>query len=254
MKLGFIGVGKIVSAIVEGLCTADAAGIELFLSPRNEKMSASLAGKYSTVRRCGNNQDVLDSSDIIVIALRPAAAEEVLKTLSFHPRHTVVSLVPLLKYADLSTVVQPAGWVCRAIPLPTVVQHNCPIPVFRAPGSVVQMFRLLGQPLEVVDEEQLHAIWTLTGLITPFYELLGELSSWTVGRGVEEGMARAYIADLFQSLAYMAQRAGGVDFAGLASHAATPNGMNEQAGKEIREKGAHESWKEAADRLLKRFI
>ena len=257
MKIGFIGIGKIASAVVEGLCTADATGMELFLSPRNEKMSIGLAEKFSHVRRLGSNQEVLDSSDILVIALRPAVAVEVLKTLSFQARHTVVSLIPLLKYADLSAVVQPAGSVCRAIPLPTVLQHNCPVPVFRAPESVVRLFRLLGQPLPIAEEAQLHAIWTLTGLITPFYELLGELSSWTVGHGVEEGVANTYVADLFQSLAYMAQRAGAggapIDFAGLASHAATPNGMNEQAGKEISEKGAHTVWKEASDRLLERF-
>jgi len=253
MKLGFIGIGKIASAIVEGLSTSEAKGIEIFLSPRNEETSVYLAGKYSLVRRLASNQEVLDSSDIVVIALRPAVVVDELKTLAFQPRHTVVSLVPQLKYADLSAVVQPAGAICRAIPLPTVMEHNCPIPLFRAPESVVSLFGFIGQPLRVAGEGQLHAIWTLTGLITPFYELLGELSSWTAGHGVEEGVANTYIADLFQSLSYMAQRAEQINFDELASHAATPNGMNEQAGKEIREKGAHAVWKEAAERLLERF-
>ncbi len=252
-KLGFIGIGKIASAVVEGLCTSDSKEIDIFLSPRNEKTSAYLAGKYTSVQRLASNQEVMDSSDIVVIALRPAAAVEVLKTLHFQPHHTVVSLIPLLKYEALSQAVQPAGSICRAIPLPTVMQHNCPIPVFRAPEAVVQLFRALGQPLVVSDEEQLHAIWTLTGLITPFYELLGELSGWTVAKGVDATVANTYIADLFQSLAYMAQRSTPIDFGELAQHAATPNGMNEQAGKEIRTSASHEVWKAAADRLLERF-
>jgi len=253
MKLGFIGIGKIASAVVEGLCTSEANGLDIFLSPRNEKTSAYLAGKYSNVRRLPSNQEVLDSSDVVIIALRPAAAAEILRTLSFQPRHTVVSLIPLLKYADLSAVVQPAGIVCRAIPLPTVMEHNCPMPVFRAPESVISLFDFIGQPLPVADEEQLHALWTLTGLISPFYELLGELSDWTAGHGVEERVANTYIADLFQSLSLLAQRAKHIDFDELATHAATPNGMNEQAGQEIREKGAHAVWTVSADRLLERF-
>lgn len=253
MKLGFIGIGKIASAVVEGLCTSKANGLEIFLSPRNKKTSAYLAGKYPVVRRMENNQDVLDKSDIVIIALRPAVAVEVLKTLSFQTRHTVVSLIPLLKYAGLSAAVQPAGIICRAIPLPAVMEHNCPIPLFRAPEVVVDLFGLIGQPLPVADEEQLHAIWTLTGLITPFYDLLRELSAWTTSHGVDEGVANTYIADLFQSLSYLAQRAKHIDFAELAQHAATPNGMNEQAGKEIAEKGAHVAWREASDRLLERF-
>jgi len=256
MKIGFIGIGKIASAVIEGLNTSEAAsvGLEIFVSPRNEGLSTSLAAKYSgTVRRMSTNQEVLDRSNVVVIALRPAMAVDVLKTLSFQPRHTVVSLIPLLRYAGLSAVVQPAGTVCRAIPLPTVMEHNCPIPLFRAPDAVTKLFGYIGQPLPVASEDQLHAIWTLTGLITPFYELLGGLSAWTVSQGVDGKVANTYIADLFQSLSYMAQRSSPIDFAELAQHAATPNGMNEQAGKEIREKGAHEAWEEAAQRLLERF-
>jgi pyrroline-5-carboxylate reductase len=277
MKLGFIGIGKIASAVIEGLCTSKARDLEIFLSPRNEKASvylagkyppaqsgkypgaqtgkypAAQAGKYPVVRRMESNQEVLDNSDVVIIALRPAVAVDILKTLSFQTRHTVISLIPLLKYAGLSAAVQPAGIICRAIPLPGVMEHNCPIPLFRAPEAVVDLFGLIGQPLPVADEEQLHAIWTLTGLITPFYDLLGELSAWTISHGVEEKVANTYIADLFQSLSYLAQRAKHIDFAELAQHAATPNGMNEQAGKEIREKGAHAAWREASDRLLERF-
>lgn len=253
MKIGFIGIGKIASAVIEGLNTSKAAGLEIVLSPRNETLSTHLTGKYPNVRRLSSNQDVLDHSDIVVIALRPAVAVEVLQTLSFQPGHTVVSLIPLLKYAGLSAVVQPAGFVCRAIPLPTVMEHNCPIPLFRAPAAVTELFGYIGQPLPVTDEEQLHAIWTLTGLITPFYDLLGSLSAWTVSHGVDETIANTYIADMFQSLSYMAQRSSPIDFSALARHAATPNGMNEQAGKEIKDKGAHAAWEMAAERLLARF-
>ena len=253
MKIGFIGIGKIASAVVEGLQTSAATGIEIFLSPRNEKIAKYLAGKCAAVRRLESNQEVLDNSDIVVIALRPATAPEILPTLRFQPHHTVVSLIPLLKFDDLAKLVQPAGTFCRAIPLPTVMQHNCPIPVFRAPDAIIKLFAFIGQPLPVADEAQLHAIWTLTGLITPFYDLLGELSAWTVGKGVDATVANTYLADLFQSLAYMAQKTSPIDFGELAQHAATPNGMNEQAGREIRESGAHEVWKAASERLLERF-
>jgi hypothetical protein len=37
------------------------------------------------------------------------------------------------------------------------------------------------------------------------------------------------------SMAIMAAQSGPIDFDELASHAATPDGMNEQAGRQIRE-------------------
>jgi pyrroline-5-carboxylate reductase len=253
MQIGIIGVGKIASAVVEGLCTAGRKEIEIFLSPRNEENSRQLADKYNSVQRMKSNQEVLDAAAIIFIALRPAAAREILTTLQFDRRHTVVSFIPLIPYATLSELVGPVKELCRAIPLPGVMNHNCPLPLYRASEAVTSLFSLIGQPLPVENEQQLHALWTLTGLITPFYDLLQQLSEWTIAHGVVPETANTYIADLFQSLAYMAQQSRPPDFKELASHAATPNGMNEQAGREIREGGGHGLYASAASRLLERF-
>lgn len=253
MKLGFIGVGKITTAIVDGLCTSAMKNVFVYLSPRNEENATNLEMKYPVVKRMADNQEVLDQADIIFIAVTPAMAGKVLEELTFNAGHTVISLVPLLRYADLAAAVYPAINLSRAIPLPPVINHNCPLPVFNATDEVIKLFSYIGQPLQVADEDQLHVIWTLTGLITPFYDLLGELSDWTIRHGVDKMVANQYLANLFQSLSFMSQQADPIDFTELAKHAATPNGMNEQAGKEIREKGAHDIYTAAADNLLKRF-
>ncbi len=253
MKIGCIGVGKIAGAIVEGLCTSGTDVPEIFLSPRNAETSVALVRKYARVTRLESNQAVLDHSEIVIIALRPAVAVEILGGLRFDRSHIVVSLIPLLKYADLLHAIAPAGEASRAIPLPTVMNHRCPVPLFRAGEAVVKLFSRIGQPLHVADEGQLHALWTLTGLITPFYEQLGALSEWTIARGVDPTTADNYIADMFESLSHAAQQSAPGDFSLLAQHAATPNGMNEQAAREIRDSGAHNAWISAADHLLQRF-
>jgi pyrroline-5-carboxylate reductase len=58
---------------------------------------------------------------------------------------------------------------------------------------------------------------------------------------------------MYHSLIFSIKEEHRVDFNALVKRAATPNGMNEQAGKEIKEKGAHEAYKFAADHLLERF-
>ena len=253
MKTGFIGIGKIAGAVVQGLCTSKVSHTEIYLSPRNEENASRLAAQFANVKKCDSNQEVLDRADIIFIALRPAVATDVLKSLSFRPDHMVVSFIPLLKYDLLCRAVTPASIVSRAIPLPSVVYHNCPIPVFKPNDHLIDLLHHIGQPLPVSDEQQLHALWTLTGLISPFFDQLHELSAWTMQHGVDATTANQYVADLFQSLAFMAQQTRPIDFNELASHAATPNGMNEQAAKEIRQKGAHVIYKTASDNLLKRF-
>jgi len=253
MQIGFIGVGKITNAIVEGLCTSFIENTQIWLSPRNEANAQHLAEKYAQVQRLESNQQVIDQSDIVFIAVRPAVAVEVLRSLVFREEQIVVSLVPLLKKAELLNAVAPATQVARAVPTPTVMQHTGPILLFQANDTVIQLFSHLGQPVQVADEQQLHALWTLTGLITPFYDLLHELSSWTIANGVDATTANQYIAGLFQALSFAAQQDSSINFKELAQHAETPNGMNEQAGREIREKGAHEAYRIASDNLLKRF-
>jgi len=253
MQIGFIGVGKITNAIVEGLCTSSIQDTQIWLSPRNEANARQLAEKYAAVQRLDSNQQVVDRSYIVFVAVRPAVAVEVLRALTFRKEQIVVSLVPLLKEADLLAAVAPVTQVTRAVPTPAVMTHTGPVLVYHASDTIIQLFRHLGQPVPVNNEHQLHALWTLTGLITPFYDLLDELSSWTVSNGVDAGTANQYIAGLFQSLCFAAQQDSSISFKELAQHAETPNGMNEQAGREIREKGVHHAYRVASDNLLKRF-
>ncbi|MBN2588316.1 MAG: NAD(P)-binding domain-containing protein [Sedimentisphaerales bacterium] len=254
MKLGFIGIGRIASAIVKGLCTSDIQDTTINLSPRNENNSNYLARTFSNVNRLESNQSVLDNSEIIFIAVPPKSSKEILNNLKFKEAHTVISFIPFLTISNLSEVVKPASLICRAIPLPTVVNHDCPIPILNSNKRIAEIFSYIGQPLLVEDENQLHILWTLTGFISSFYDLLQELSDWTISNGVNKTIADKYIVDMYHSLISSPKQENKIDFNELAKHAATPNGMNEQAVKELKAKGTHQAYKIAAENLLKRFI
>ena len=102
MNVGFIGTGKISSAVVEGLCRSDLEDLSIRLSPRSEQTSRKLAQTYASVERCAGNQQVLDESNLVCLAVRPNDARQVLKELVFREDHTVVSFVPFLLKADSS--------------------------------------------------------------------------------------------------------------------------------------------------------
>jgi pyrroline-5-carboxylate reductase len=215
--------------------------------------SKQLSETFSNVYRLDSNQLVLDRSDIIFIAVRPGISREVLSDLKFSKDHTVVSLIPSLQYSELIKILEPATRISRAIPLPTVVNHKSPIPIFNPDESVINIIDHIGQPLVMEDENQLHTIWALTGLIAPFFDLLAELNTWAASKGVKETTSSKYIADMFQSISFMAQKTSPLAFDELVNQYATPNGMNEQARKEISDKGLHKAYKIAADNLLIRL-
>ncbi len=253
MKLGFIGVGKISCSLVEAFCTATIDDLEIYLSPRNEVNATRLTDAFLPVRKMASNQEVLDMADVIFLAVRPNEVRDIVRKLTFDPRHEVISLIPFLEHSELLDVIAPASNAARAIPLPSVIHHICPIPLYRGTAVVKALFAQIGQPLRMQTEDELHKIWALTGFISPFYDMMGTLSQWAIDHGVNANTANTYVVDMFQSLAMAAQKSDPLDLSALSNHAATAKGMNEQAGREIREKGAHKAYYESADNLYMRI-
>jgi len=85
MNLGFIGTGEITSSIVTGLCSSVSTPHSIRLSPRNPAIAEKLADRFKRVSISSCNQEVLDHSDTIVIAVRPQVARDVLSELHFRP-------------------------------------------------------------------------------------------------------------------------------------------------------------------------
>src|SRR5699024_7057949 len=85
-SIGFIGVGEIASAMVEGLARSEAgdahaSGLRFFLSPRNADRAKHLAESLEAAKVCDSNQDVVDRSELIVLAVLPQQAAAVLDEL-----------------------------------------------------------------------------------------------------------------------------------------------------------------------------
>lgn len=221
---GFLGTGKLVSAVVEGFCTCTQPP-PIVVSPRNEAKSRRLAERWPNVRRAGSNQEVVDGSDIVFIGLKSAVALEVLPQLRFRPDQTVVSLIPVLPHARTHALVQPASRLIRALCLPFVAKHFGQIPYFPAGDEAAAVLAGLGEPLPTRSERELHRLWTITNLISTYYALLETAHTWCVDGGARPEVAHSYTVSLFDSLTRMAE--GGEAFDDLAAEAATPGGMNE---------------------------
>lgn len=253
MKIGFIGTGKISTALVEAICTSSLKDYRIFLSPRNKEKSIALEDKFAQVTRMNSNQDVLNKSDIVFVALKPDVYPDILAELEYSSDHILVSLIPYTSSEILRNLFKPAKSITRAIPLPAVITHNCPIPVFSPDDKVLQIFSEIGNPIIVEDENQLHALWSLTGLITPYYDMLSELSKWASEKGVKKNIANKYVADMFSALSLMAGNKDNPDFNALSDHAATPGGMNETAGKALNSAGTHQDYTNEAERIFMNF-
>lgn len=250
--IGFIGVGNIASAVVEGLVTAPGPVPHVLLSPRNAARSAALAERFAMVAVAESNQAVLDGSRTVFLTVRPQAVAEVLRPLRFGPRHTIVSLIPL-PLSALASLVSPAPRALRALLLPTCTRRDQAVPHWPETPEVQTLLARLGAPLPLRDERELDVLWASTAIISAFYALLETVGEWSAGHGVLPATAVDYTASMAHALARVALSGGADRFARLAAEAATPGGLNEQVAGMLRAGGAYARVREALDAVLARI-
>ncbi len=93
--IGFIGCGTIACAIATGLLTQNEIPVsKIYVSRRSESKSSLLAEKFGDrVSVCDDNQDIVNSCDVVFLCVLPAQEEEVLTGLDIGKENTLVSLV-----------------------------------------------------------------------------------------------------------------------------------------------------------------
>ena len=251
-SVGFVGTGNITTALVEGLCTVGKARRPVLVSPRNAAKAAKLAATFSEVRVAKDNQAVIDGSDTVFLALLPEIAPDVLPQLHFREGQKIVSLIAVTPINLIRTFIGELHHVVRAVPLPTVAQHTGPILLYPDDPEIGDMFRSIGTLVVVSSERELGLLAAVTALISPFFALMGAISGWAATRGIEESVARQFIASMFHALALQAMDMDKSNFSEFALEAATPGGLNEQALAIISEKGGFSAFLDALNAVTAR--
>jgi pyrroline-5-carboxylate reductase len=126
--IGFVGTGRITEAMVRGLKRSALADRPILLSPRSVEVGARLA-LLPRVTVAASNQAVLDGAGLVILAVRPQIAAEVLQGLRFRQDHQVISLIAGLDHGLIGQMTGVSS-VCRAIPLPFVETCQDATPVF----------------------------------------------------------------------------------------------------------------------------
>ncbi|MGW2372236.1 NAD(P)-binding domain-containing protein [Kitasatospora sp. NPDC001683] len=248
-RIGIIGVGEIGRALVVGLCDGIEEPPELFLSPRGAGTAAELSQRYPTVRVCADNQEVLDRSDVVVIAVRPQERGEALAALRVRRDCVVVSLMAGTGIDELRRTLGTDAPLVRAIPLPAVRERHSVTVTCPSHPVVDALFDRLGGALPVADEAAFDVFSALTGTLTAHYQYLATLTEWAARHGVPPEAADRYVRGLFQGV----ERALGDDTRSLRQLARdheTPGGLNERIRTTWFDAANSEALTEALDALL----
>lgn len=236
-NIGFIGTGAITEAVVTGLCTLAKPPSWIEVSPRNVERARTLSDKFQRVSVAPDNQSVINASDVVCLAVRPDIAPTLLRELRFREDQHIVSFIATISIDDMRALVAPATQVCRMVPLPPVANHLGPVALCPPNQDIAAIFGGIGTLTQVSDEAQLHALWATTSMMAPFFSLLNQMSAWLEERGIEPEQARQYVASLIHALSVTGKEATNSDFKDLIVEHSTPQGLNEQALRELQNAG-----------------
>ena len=253
MILGFIGTGKISSSVIKGISNSKLLYKKIIISPRNYKLSKLLKKKYKKVTIAKNNQEIVNKSNWVFLAVTPSVGKKIIKELKFKSTQTVISFISTITLAELKKTIKVKAKIVRAIPLPPISIKKGPVPICPPNKKVKAFFDKIGTTVEIKNEKSSINFWSTSGMMAPFYQLLSAMSDWLVKKGVKRNNAQKYITSLFLALSQDAVVNSKKDLKYLVKESQTPKGLNEQGVKELTKAGFYKSLEKTLNSIHKRL-
>ena len=253
MNLGFIGTGKIASSVIKGLSKSSIKYKKIFISTRNKKISKELKRKFKKIYIEKENQNIINKSDWVFLAVTPKVGEKIIKNLRFRSSQIIVSFISTITILELKKMIKVKADIVRAIPLPPISLKKGPVPICPPHRKVKNFFDKIGSTVEIKNEKLSINFWSTSGIMASYYELLKVMTEWLVKRGVKKLDARKYITTLFLALSEDAVVNSKKELKYLVKDSQTPKGLNEQGLKEMSKKGVYKSLVNTLNSIHKRL-
>jgi pyrroline-5-carboxylate reductase len=253
MNLGFIGIGKIASSVITGICTSKISFNKIIISPRNRSIAKNLKQKFRKVIIAKDNQQIVDKCDWVFLSVTPTVGDKIIKKLKFRSTQTIISFISTITLSQLKKEIKVKAKIVRAIPLPPISIKKGPVPICPPNKKVKAFFDKLGTTVEIKNEKSSINFWSTSGMMAPFYQLLSTMTDWLVRRGVKRANAQKYITSLFLALSEDAVANSKIDLKYLVKESQTPKGLNEQGVKELTKAGFYKSLEKTLNSIHKRL-
>ena len=253
MKLGFIGTGKISSSVITGICNSSIKYNKIFVSSRNSANAKKLKLKFKRIYIEKDNQNIIDKSNWVFLAVTPKVGEKIIKELNFKSNQTIISFISSITIPNLKKMIKVKAQIVRAIPLPPISLKKGPVPICPPNKKVKKFFNKIGSTLEIKNEKLSINFWSTSGMMAAYYEILRTMSEWLVTKGIKRNDAQKYITSLFLALSEDAVVNSKKNLKSLIKESQTPKGLNEQGLKEMSKKRVYKNIIKTLNVIYKRL-
>ena len=253
MNIGFLGTGHITYSIILGIFKSNLKIKKIYISPRNKTIAKKLSKRFKKVTIAKDNQQLINKSSWIFLAITPQVGKKILSKLNFKKNQKIVSFISTINLTQLKKYIGKKNKIVRAIPLPPISNKLGPIPICPPDKKVKGFFSKLGTVIEIKNERLSKNFWVTSSMMAPYYELLKVLSDWLVQRGIKRNMAQKYITSLFVALSEDSLINSKKHLKYLVKSSQTPRGLNEHAIKYLKKVGFYRHFSKSLNSILKRL-
>ena len=252
MNLGFLGTGHITSSVIEGIFKSKLKIKKIFISPRNKTIAKKLSKRFKKITISKNNQQLIDNSKLIFLAITPQVGHKILKKLKFKKDKKIVSFISTINFKNLRNYTKNKN-ISRVIPLPFIGMKKGPIIICSSDKSLKSFFKHLGKVFEVKNEKLSKAFWSTSSFMAPYYNLLLSTSNWLVSKGIKRKEAENYTKELFLALSEDSIYKKKLSLKKLVSDSQTPGGTNAFVLERLKRTKFYQVQQKALNSIFKKF-
>ena len=248
--LGIIGVGQLAHYFVSGLRHGN-DNRPILLSPRGSEMAQVISSKFNaTIAHC--NQDVVDQSDIILLATRPDNAAEALHSLTLTENHTVISVVAGFDMKALQSTGSSAHFV-RSLPVFSAEICAGAVPLFPHNTDAYNLLTTIGEVVVLPTEDQFDTACVMGCTFSWFFRIYGQLQLWLENEGIASDKARTLALQCAHGVSTLALEKPQIDLNEMASEIARPGTFSLAGEHVLKDEGGLKALTLACDLINKKL-
>jgi len=215
-RIGFVGGGNMAEAIIKGLLEAACPTEKIMVAEPSDLRREHLAEAYN-VNVTSDNLEVIRQCDVVVLAIKPQIADEVISGIASAYRKETL-LVSILAGASCAAIEGHFDLPARVVR----VMPNTPALVGEGATAICQghntsredlmlvqhLFETVGQ-VQVIDERQMDAVTGLSGSGPAYvYTIIEALADGGVREGLRRDIAHALAVQTVVGAALMVRETG----------------------------------------------
>lgn len=248
ISFGFLGVGHLAEALIEGALASGLPTREMLLSPRGR--AESVAKRFG-LAVAADNATLVDATSVVVLGVRPAQARTALERLPWRADQVIVSCCAGVAIADLAEAAAPAR-VMRAMPLTAASIGASPIPVHPDLAAARPLLDRLGPVLALASEDDFEVATVSAAVYGWVQHLVGRSTAWSAAQGLDPSLARRLTAQTFVAAGRVIAESD-APIETLLAGLATPGGITELGLSVLADHGLPAAWDAAQAAVLDRL-